>query len=223
MSGGLDSFAISVLVNKRGYEIHPIIVNYGQRAKKEIEVAETLCNKMGFVSPLKINLGGDIEKMWSGLEAVDRNVRLQVNFHPAMLVPLRNVIFLVIAASYALKIGAEAVCYGALMDDIELFPDNRPEVAKIVEELVKYAHPPVYVHKLDVISPATEGLAKHELIKVVYGIVGDMLSETWSCRSSEDKHCGECRSCLQRHEAFVKAGVPDKTEYLKKPILGGMM
>ena len=222
ISGGVDSFSIAILMSRRGYEIHPIVFNYKQKAAKEEQVVEKLCNKLNFMKPLKISIGGDVEKIWSGRQLIDRNVEIQQVFQPSIIVPIRNAIFVTIAASYALNIGAEAVTYGGLIDDTD-FPDSRPRVARIIEELVKYAHPPAGFHKVRVISPATEGLSKFEMIKIAYGIVGDLLFETWSCYAGGEKHCGECMSCLKRHEAFVKAGIIDKTEYLKQPKnLGGV-
>ena len=218
MSGGMDSFAISVLLNKRGFEIYPIFFDYNQRTKnKEEEVADYLCNKMGYAKPIKIKLSGDLEEMWKGLQLVDRDTKVRRELHPSVIVPLRDIIFLTVASSYALRIGAEAVSYGAIADDDIYFPDCRPKAAKLFEELVKYAHPPAGISKIEVISPSVEGLSKYELVKIVYDIVGDLLFETWSCYGLEDKHCGECASCLLRHEAFVRAGIKDKTEYLKPP------
>lgn len=37
-----------------------------------------------------------------------------------------------------------------------------------------------------------------------------------TCNTKEKKHCGNCSSCLKRHKAFEKAGVPDQTDYLIK-------
>lgn len=38
---------------------------------------------------------------------------------------------------------------------------------------------------------------------------------TWSCYVGEDKHCGECPTCLSRKEAFEHLGEADPTEYAK--------
>ncbi len=36
---------------------------------------------------------------------------------------------------------------------------------------------------------------------------------TWSCYVGGDKHCGKCGTCVERKEAFVRAGVQDPTVY----------
>jgi 7-cyano-7-deazaguanine synthase len=32
-------------------------------------------------------------------------------------------------------------------------------------------------------------------------------------------HCGTCGTCVERREAFLLAGVPDPTQYLRTPPL----
>jgi 7-cyano-7-deazaguanine synthase len=40
------------------------------------------------------------------------------------------------------------------------------------------------------------------------------LELTWSCYVGGAKHCGKCGTCVERKEAFVRAGVKDPTDYL---------
>jgi 7-cyano-7-deazaguanine synthase len=36
---------------------------------------------------------------------------------------------------------------------------------------------------------------------------------TWSCYEDGDVHCGKCGTCVERREAFERAGVADPTAY----------
>ena len=36
---------------------------------------------------------------------------------------------------------------------------------------------------------------------------------TWSCYVGGDRHCGKCGTCVERKEAFHRAGVADPTPY----------
>ena len=45
--------------------------------------------------------------------------------------------------------------------------------------------------------------------------MGVGLSETWSCLRPGKIHCGECRSCRRRKQAFKNAGMKDDTQYEK--------
>ena len=214
-SGGADSFAISVIMKHRGYKVYPIVFIYGQKGAKEVEVAENLAAKAGFERPVKLMIGGDVAHIWKGNQLIDEEVEVMDRFNPNSIVPVRNAIFLSFATSYALNIGAEAVCYGGVLNEF-LYPDCRAKFAEIFEQLVDYGHSPVGVKKLRIISPATEGLARHELFKMAYEIVGDLIFETWSCLRSGEKQCGACLNCISRHDGFVKAGIEDRTDYLRK-------
>ena len=45
--------------------------------------------------------------------------------------------------------------------------------------------------------------------------LGVDFSRTWSCYVGGETHCGQCGTCVERREAFLLAGVPDPTTYLK--------
>ena len=64
-------------------------------------------------------------------------------------------------------------------------------------------------------SPYREGLSKSDLLKAGAKVLGDSIFKTWSCYSNKKYHCGVCESCNNRKIAFEKAGITDKTKYLK--------
>ena len=43
--------------------------------------------------------------------------------------------------------------------------------------------------------------------------LGVCFALTWSCYVGGDRHCGKCGTCVERKEAFVRAGVSDPTDY----------
>ena len=43
--------------------------------------------------------------------------------------------------------------------------------------------------------------------------LGVDFSRTWSCYKGGTIHCGECGTCVERREAFLRAGVADPTIY----------
>ncbi len=53
------------------------------------------------------------------------------------------------------------------------------------------------------------------LLKKGYKVLGKKIFKTWSCYSNKKFHCGSCESCNNRKAAFVEAGIPDKTKYLR--------
>jgi 7-cyano-7-deazaguanine synthase len=226
LSGGVDSFCYALYWKVNGYEIFPIVFDYGQKAVKEIDVAKHLCRAAGFRMPTLINVSS-LREIWKGTQLTDDSVRVECGYMPTVVVPMRNVVFLSIASAYALSIGASVVLYGAHVTDTmlrtdtgePLYPDCTSDTAKALEEVVKVAHFPVGKPKLEIWSPAREGLSKSENIKRGYSIAGDLIFKTWSCYLNADRHCGQCESCINRHKAFIEAVIPDKTSYLKHTIV----
>jgi len=224
VSGGPDSISYAATWKTRGYVIYPIIFDYGQKGRKEIEVAKNISKILGFEEPLVLDISS-IKNIWFGTQLLDERVSVEKDYSPTVVVPMRNVIFIVIACAYALTIGAEVVIYGAHLDDVAaridtgepLYPDCHPNIALILEEVVKMAHFPVGAKKLEVWSPAREGLTKAQNLRKGYELLGDLIYESWSCYLSDSVHCGACESCFNRHKAFVEAGIQDKTSYREHP------
>src|SRR5579884_3321604 len=149
-----------------------------------------------------------------------KEVQVQETYMPNVVVPLRNGVFLMIAAAYADSINAELIIYGAHLNDAAhrpgmaepLYPDCTPDFAESLEVAINKGRQGSNMIKLQ--SPAREGLTKSSLLKVSYGLIGDALYETWSCYLSGEIHCGRCESCNNRKKAFKEAGIEDKTKYL---------
>lgn len=224
ISGGPDSIGYAAQWKARGYTIYPIIFNYGQKGLKEIEVAIRLSKSLGFERALILDISS-LKGLWIGTQLVDNSIKVERDYKPSVVVPIRNVVFLSMASAYALTIGANVVTYGAHLNDIApredtgepLYPDCHPSTAQAFEEVLKVAHFPVGVKKLEIWSPAREGLTKAQNLRRSYELLGDLIYETWSCYLSEAKHCGACESCVNRHRAFIEAGLQDKTSYLRHP------
>lgn len=224
ISGGIDSISYAVLWKSRGYTIYPVVFDYGQKGRKEVEVAKRICKALEFEEPLVLNVSS-LKNVWFRTQLLDELMRVEKDYSPTVVVPIRNVVFLAIACAYALSIEADIVTYGAHLNDITargdtgepLYPDCHPNVALMLEEIVKIAHFPVGTKKLEIWSPAREGFTKTQNLRRGYELLGDLIYETWSCYLSNSAHCGVCESCINRHRAFIEAEIPDKTRYQEHP------
>jgi 7-cyano-7-deazaguanine synthase len=49
--------------------------------------------------------------------------------------------------------------------------------------------------------------------------LGVDFGRTWSCYKGGAVHCGKCGTCVERREAFAKAGLADPTSYESTPPL----
>jgi len=220
ISGGPDSISYAAIKKNQGYDVYPIIFDYGQKGRKEIEVAKDLCAKLNFERPLVIDVSS-VRDLWEGSQLTDDKQSVEREYKASVVVPLRNAVFLLYASIYALKIGAHLIIYGSHEDDIAarredgepLYPDCHPAFSLSLENALNLGHFPTYQRKFEIWSPAREHMKKPELIKKGYEAMGDLIYETWSCYKSGDKQCGVCESCRNRRKAFAEAGIPDKTEY----------
>lgn len=226
LSGGVDSFSYALQWKSRGYDIYPIVFDYGQKGRKEVAVAKYLCSMVGFHEPAVVDISS-MRELWKGTQLTDDSVHVEREYTTSVVVPIRNVVFMSIASAYALSIGASVVIYGAHKNDVAprvdtgepLYPDCSPDTAKAFEDVVKVAHFPVGKPKIEIWSPAREGLSKAENLRRGYQFVGDLIFDTWSCYLTGITHCGQCESCMNRHKAFIEAGIPDKTKYKVHPIV----
>ena len=49
--------------------------------------------------------------------------------------------------------------------------------------------------------------------------LGVDFARTWSCYKGGEVHCGKCGTCVERREAFLRAGLVDPTKYESTPPL----
>jgi len=218
VSGGPDSIGYAAIWKNRGFEIFPISFNYGQKGNKEVQVLERLSRKLGFQQPVFVDISS-VRDLWKNTQLTDDSVQVQGTYSPSVVVPLRNGVFLMIAAAYADSINSELIIYGAHLNDAAqrpgltepLYPDCTPEFAEALEVAINKGR--LGSNEIKLQSPAREGLTKATLLKISYSLLGEALYETWSCYLSGEVHCGICESCNNRKKAFKEAGIEDKTKY----------
>jgi len=208
LSGGPDSTVVAYRAKEQGYNIHCISFKYGQIAEKETSQAKLIAQALG--APIKVIDMSNLKDIFMGVTSLcDRNIALTSSFSQPIVVPFRNAIFLSVAVSYAVSIGAGKIFYGAHGSDAKFYPDCREEFYKSFEQTARLGT------EMNIqISAPFSSIPKSELIKI-----GNALHVpfelTWSCYLDAEKHCGKCESCVNRKKAFKEAGVADPTEYDK--------
>jgi 7-cyano-7-deazaguanine synthase len=217
LSGGLDSSGVASYWKEKGYDLYLMTFDYGQRAKQEIKRAREIGS---FLSPKEhkfVDISFMKEIYGSTNVLTDESIEMPSEFQSNIIVPIRNAVFLTIAAARGFVVGAEVLAYGAHLSD-EFYPDCRPvfanEMQKALnrgdEDAIKSkAHPPI-----ELWSPAIAGLSKHEMLKISNRLLGDRVFRSWSCYMDGERQCGNCESCRNRKLAFALAGIVDKTEYV---------
>lgn len=209
LSGGLDSATILYYAKSKGFTPYCLAFEYGQRHRKEtVRAKKIAAHAHCHYQLMKIALP------WQGSSLLDKSKRLprrsEINTKkiPSTYVPVRNIIFLSFAASFAEVIGARAVFIGANAIDYSGYPDCRPEFFKAYQKmLVKGSKTGVEGKAIRVYTPLVHK-TKAQIIKmglklkVPYHL-------TWSCYQGGRKPCGKCDSCLLRQKGFETIKIKD--------------
>lgn len=184
VSGGLDSTLVSKLAHDEGLEQYPLFIDYGQRAMaRELSACRRAMSELGLSQPKVAELSGFGGLIRSGL--TDSNLHV---FDDAFT-PGRNLLFVLLASSYAYQVGADAISLGLLHEDASIFPDQTSEFVQKAEELIclcmgrslKILTPLADFHKIDVVA-----LAREKGIK-----------NTYSCHLGDESPCGICIACQE--------------------------
>lgn len=209
-SGGMDSTVLLYHLRDAGVELRALSIDYGQRHRVELERAGAVTAALGVehrvvdlrsVTPL---LGG------SSLTSSDIPVaegHYEEESMKSTVVPNRNMIFLSLAAAWAISLKFDSIAYAAHCGDHAIYPDCREAFAAAMAEAVRLAD----WHEVELVRPFVN-LAKAEIVRRGSEL-GVPFEQTWSCYKGGALHCGRCGTCIERREAFHLAGVTDPTCY----------
>ena len=225
MSGGLDSLcAAAYIKNYKKYKIKIITFSYGQRAKREIIQSKKLAKALNSDEYRSVDINFMKELYGSSNVLTSSKLSIPIKFDQSIVVPIRNAIFITIAAAWAFSEDADLIVFGAHTDDFH-YPDCRPKFIQSITDTLNMGEEDKIKNgikrKVTIWSPSLEGITKYELLKLGHEILGDAIFESWSCYSNGKKihqsvvQCGKCESCINRKMAFSRAGIEDKTIYAK--------
>jgi 7-cyano-7-deazaguanine synthase len=206
----MDSTVLLYHLLDAGVEVRALSIDYGQRHKKELVWAKSVCEKLGVehrvadLTALTPLLAG------SSLTSDDIEVpdgHYEEDNMKVTVVPNRNMILLAVATGWAISTKSDSVSYAAHSGDHAIYPDCREEFAQGMDHVMgladwhstKLDRPFVAMTKADVAKRGAE--------------LGVPFEETWSCYKGLDLHCGRCGTCVERREAFHLAEVIDPTPY----------
>ena len=209
-SGGMDSTVLLYLLISQGFTVECLSVDYGQKHKKELTCAQSICKKL--CVPQKIVNLSSIKDLLSSSSLIDSNKAIPEGHYEeenmkTTVVPNRNMILLSLATAQAIDSKAQTVSYAAHSGDHAIYPDCRESFAKSMDTAMQLCD----WMKISLNRPFV-GMSKAEICKL-----GSKLKvpfkETWSCYKGNEKHCGRCGTCIERREAFHLAGIDDPTSY----------
>lgn len=217
LSGGQDSATCLALAVRLGCEVHTVTFDYGQRHSREIQAAKDVATLMGVLparqeivkvgpilngtSPLT-NKDEELEtyKDFDSMDAIIGN-RVEKTF-----VPMRNALFLTLAANRAACIGAKQIYTGVCQADNANYPDCRQEFIDAQTHAIRTAlGSPV----IDIVTPLMN-LSKAASIKLMQDM-GKLwlLAFTHTAYDGAYPPLGQDHASVLRARGFEEAGVPD--------------
>jgi 7-cyano-7-deazaguanine synthase len=213
------------MAKEKKYQTYMVTFMYGQRAMaREVEQAKHFANLLSVLEHQVIDVSFMKQLYGKTNSLTDTRLSLAKTFDYSIVVPIRNAIFITVAAAWAMSIQAKTIAFGAHADDLN-YPDCRPKFIKSMESTLNLAEEDGITlglrKKISIWSPVLESVNKTNLLRTGYRVLGDEIFRTWSCYSCgvpEIKkgsilHCGVCESCINRKVAINKAGIKDKTDY----------
>lgn len=213
-SGGLDSTVLLHELLHAGDEVLALSIDYGQRHRIELEYAQRTVQKLG-IPWQRADLSA-VAPLLAGSSQTSSDIAVPHGHYAEetmklTVVPNRNMIMLTVAGGWAISVKASRLAYGAHTGDHAIYPDCRPEFVDAMRHALSLADwhqlelycPFIHLDKAGIVARGAE--------------LGVEFASTYSCYEGGQIHCGACGTCVERREAFHKAGVPDPTEYQSTP------
>ncbi|QHN48699.1 7-cyano-7-deazaguanine synthase QueC [Geobacillus stearothermophilus] len=208
-SGGQDSTTCLVWAKEQFGEVEAVTFDYGQRHRREIEVAQAIAAELGVRhTVLDMSLLGQLAP--NALTRDDIAIEQKEGGMPTTFVDGRNLLFLSFAAVLAKQWGARHIVTGVCETDFSGYPDCRDVFIKSLNVTLNLAMDYEFV-----IHTPLMWLTKAETWKLAdeLGAFEFIRTKTLTCYNGIIADgCGECPACVLRKRGLddylrEKAGV----------------
>jgi 7-cyano-7-deazaguanine synthase len=219
LSGGMDSSVLLYKAAKQYKEVHTVTFDYGQRHDLELHAAVRQLDhaKHDFPNVLFTNKVLDVKYIKDIADTsslTNNNIEtpdvkeVMGEAQPKSYVPFRNLMFLSILLSYAEKLKADEVWYGAAeadslagyWDGSVQFVDKLNQICLLNREIdVRVRAPLLTMSKKEIILNGIE--------------LGVNFADTYTCYSGEYPCDANSASSALRLKGFVDAGYKDPLQY----------
>lgn len=214
LSGGLDSMVAAAIARERGFVLHALSIDYGQRHRCELQAARQIADRLGAErhSIVALDLaafGGSA--LTSAIAVPKEGLAPGI---PVTYVPARNLVFLSLTVACAEAAGAQDIFIGVNALDYSGYPDCRPEFIASFAETARLATKAGVEGRPFRIHAPLQYLSKADIARECDRLCLDP-AWSWSCYDPTDDGlaCGRCDSCRLRKKGFAEAGLTDSTPY----------
>lgn len=214
LSGGLDSMVTAALAQERGFAVHALTVDYGQRHRLELESAARIASELDLARHTSIAL--DLRAFGGSAltDAIDVPKGGVGDDIPVTYVPARNLVFLALTTACAEAAGARDVFIGVNALDYSGYPDCRPEFIASFAETARLGTKAGVEGAPFTIHAPLQHMTKADIASECARLGLDP-AWSWSCYdpTAEGTACGLCDSCRLRKKGFAEASIVDSTRY----------
>ena len=216
LSGGQDSTTCLFWAKQNFDEVHAVTFDYQQRHRREIDAARAVAARAGVASHEVVALGPILAgrspltdpsaslETYSDYQSMDKIIgdRVELTF-----VPMRNQLFLTLAANRAVVRDIFDLVTGVCEADNANYPDCRRTFITRVEDATAVG---LGVARFTIHTPLI-ALSKAASIVRAMAMPGcmDALAVSHTCYAGESPPCGTCHACTLRAEGVRQAGVAD--------------
>ncbi|XVJ51473.1 MAG: 7-cyano-7-deazaguanine synthase [Vampirovibrio sp.] len=200
LSGGLDStVSLATVMNDPTKEVlRCIAFDYGQRSWVKEQQAVRQISAHYHLPLQTIKLDWLKALVPEGYSPEFKGIATHLT---DVWVPNRNGVMLNIAASIAESIGANAIAFGANLDEADAgFPDNGEEFWHLLNQCFKRST----LKGIKVWAPVGD-LRKTDIVRRGVRLQAP-LNLIWSCYGNGALHCGHCSSCLHLKRGLAHLG-----------------
>ena len=221
LSGGQDSTTALFWAKHQFDEVHAVSFDYGQRHLRELAAAERVAALAGVRSHEIVLMGGLLQstsplinqqatlETYPDFDTMDRTIgdRVELTF-----VPMRNLLFLTVAANRAACLSIPVIVTGICQADNANYPDCREVFAQAAENAVNRAlGNERHVEPWITIATPLMNHTKAETVHLATELPGCMeaLAYSHTCYAGRFPPCGECHACVLRAHGFAEANISD--------------
>lgn len=220
LSGGQDSTTCLFWALEKHDEVEAITFDYGQRHRSEIEAAKKVARIAGVESHEVVQVPECLvssspltsDKELETYDDPDQMESVIGGRRELTFVPMRNALFLTIAANRAEARGATTLVSGVCQMDNANYDDCRKTFLMAAEQYINTAlgHDHRGTPWISVAAPLLY-LSKAKSIRLAESLRGCMeaLAHSHTCYAGAVPPCGRCHSCVLRASGFAEAGVKD--------------
>ena len=214
LSGGLDSMVTAAIARERGFAIHALTVDYGQRHRRELESARLIARRLQLTDQVEIQL--DLRKFGGSAltDSIDVPKDGVGSDIPVTYVPARNLVFLALTTAFAEARRSNDIFIGVNALDYSGYPDCRPEFISAFTQAARLGTKAGVEGQGFTVHAPLQHMTKADIARECVRLGLDP-AWSWSCYdpTEEGLACGACDSCRLRKKGFAEAGLVDSTRY----------